>query len=274
MSRDVPTVREPQDAAAWFEAFDQLVHILRTDCPWDRKQTHDSISHMLIEECYETLEAISDKNDRDFPRELGDLLLHIVMHSVMAEERGAFDVRDVIKAEFDKLVQRHPHVFGDVDVADADAVKQNWEQIKMREGRRSALEGVPRHMPAVLRAQRIQEKAANVGFDWSDKKDVWRKVHEEIDELQRAAEAGKADEVELEFGDVLFSLINAARHENIVGEEALQATNNKFIRRFQFIEDKAAERGVLLKDMTLAEMDALWDQAKHEERHSTPDSSH
>lgn len=249
-----------------FGAFVELVRILRSDCPWDRKQTHESISHLLVEEVYETIEAIKAGNDREFSKELGDLLLHIVMHGVLAEERGAFSLGEIISQEFDKLVRRHPHVFGSADAADAEQVKKNWEDIKMTEGRTSVLEGVPASLPALLRAQRMQEKAANVGFDWDRKDEVWDKVEEELHELQQELRDGRRTEAFEEFGDLLFALINAARFEHIVAEEALQFTNNKFARRFRFIEEQAAAQNRSLRDMTLGEMDELWNRAKELEK--------
>lgn len=259
---EVPTVAEPANLPQWFEAFYQLIKILRVECPWDRKQTHETISHLLIEESYETLDAIASGDDKEFSKELGDLLLHVVMHSVMAEQRGAFTMTDVISRVFEKLVHRHPHVFGDAAAANETEVKQRWEEMKMKEGRKSVLEGVPISMPGLLRAQRIQEKAAGVGFDWDEKSAVWDKVYEEVDELKTAINEGVHDKVSEEFGDVLFALVNAARFENIVAEESIQKTNNKFTSRFSYIEQKAAEKGKALREMTLGEMDELWDEAK------------
>jgi XTP/dITP diphosphohydrolase len=262
----VPTVANPADLSAQFIAFNELVRILRDECPWDRKQTHESISHLLIEEAYETADAIAKKIDDELSKELGDLLLHVVMHSRIAEQRGAFSIRDVIEKVFNRLVHRHPHVFGDTTVADENEVLQNWEALKMKEGRKSVLEGVPAFLPALLRAQRTQEKAANVGFDWDKKEDVWAKVEEELEELKAELTAGNREKAADEFGDVLFSLVNAARFESIVAEEALQATTKKFISRFQFIEKQAEILNVHLADMTLVEMDALWNEAKKKER--------
>lgn len=264
--RQIPTPTDPSDTLSQLEAFIRLVTILRADCPWDREQTHESISHLLIEEAYETLDAIQAGNDQEFRKELGDLLLHVVMHAVIAEGRGAFSLRDVVQGEFEKLVNRHPHIFGDEQTDDPSTVLQNWERLKMKEGRTSILDGVPRTLPAALRAQRVQEKAANVGFDWKDRRDVWDKVFEEIGEMRQELEAGNQAKASREFGDVLFALINAARHEGIVGEESLQGTTNTFIRRFQHIEQRASEMGKDLRDMTLAEMDAFWDEAKGLER--------
>jgi XTP/dITP diphosphohydrolase len=239
-----------------------IVRILRTDCPWDREQTHESISHLLIEEAYETLDAIRDKNDQEFSKELGDLLLHVVMHAVIAEERGSFSLTQLIERISAKLVHRHPHVFGDTSAESTTEVLQNWESQKMKEGRTSILEGVPKQLPALLRAQRTQEKAANVGFDWDKREDVWAKVEEEIRELKEEIFKNDLQAGIEEFGDVLFALVNAGRFEGYVAEEALQTTTNKFTRRFQYIEKRAREEGKNLKDMTLAEMDEWWNEAK------------
>lgn len=258
----VPLPQEPALLPEWFSAFHQLVTILRRECPWDRKQTHETISHLLIEESYETLDAIAAGDDKEFSKELGDLLLHVVMHSVMAEQRGAFTMQDVIQRVFDKLVHRHPHVFGNASASNETEVKQRWEEMKMKEGRTSVLEGVPVSMPALLRAQRMQEKAAGVGFDWSEKHDVWKKVEEEIVELREAIEGGNKEHINEEFGDTFFALVNAARFEDIIAEESVQKTNNKFTRRFAHIEKRTLEKGKKLRDMTLGEMDELWDEAK------------
>lgn len=258
----IPTPAMPAGLQEWFTAFYELVIILRKECPWDRKQTHESISHLLVEEAYETLEAIAQGDDKEFSKELGDLLLHVVMHGVMAEQRGAFTMQDVIQRVFEKLVHRHPHVFGESKADNEQEVKQRWEEMKMKEGRSSVLEGVPASMPALLRAQRIQEKAAGVGFDWSDKIEMWKKVEEELAELQEAMTERDTTKIKEEFGDVFFALVNAARFEGIVAEESVQLTNSKFTRRFAYIEQKAAEHGKNLRDMTLGEMDDWWNEAK------------
>lgn len=264
--RPIPHPADPSDTLQYFAAFVELVRILRADCPWDMKQTHESISHLLIEEAYETLEAISSGNDKEFSKELGDILLHVVMHGVMAEQRGAFSLRDVIHNEFTKLVNRHPHVFGD-EVAENEAkVLENWEKLKMNEGRTSILDGVPKSLPAALRAQRVQDKAANVGFDWHDRRDVWAKVDEELQELKVEIDAGDKGGVKREFGDVLFALVNAARHEGIIAEDSLHMTINTFMRRFQHIEARAREHNRALTDMNLEEMDRYWDEAKRAEK--------
>jgi XTP/dITP diphosphohydrolase len=262
MARNIPTPQDPSSHLDQFASFVDIVRILRTDCPWDREQTHESISHLLIEEAYETLDAIRDKNDQEFSKELGDLLLHVVMHAVIAEERGSFSLTQLIERISAKLVHRHPHVFGDTSAESTTEVLQNWESQKMKEGRTSILEGVPKQLPALLRAQRTQEKAANVGFDWDKREDVWAKVEDEIRELKEEIFKNDLQAGIEEFGDVLFALVNAGRFEGYVAEEALQTTTNKFTRRFQYIEKRAREEGRNLKDMTLAEMDEWWNEAK------------
>ncbi|MBL7998080.1 MAG: nucleoside triphosphate pyrophosphohydrolase [Candidatus Kapabacteria bacterium] len=260
--RDVPDISDPENLYDRLHQFVEIVKILRTDCPWDREQTHDSISHLLIEEAYETIDAIKSGNDAEFRKELGDILLHVVMHSVLAEERGAFTLKDVVQGISEKLVHRHPHVFGDEVSNDASQVLKKWESQKMKEGRTSILEGVPRHVPGLLRAQRMQEKAAGVGFDWDNRDDVWNKVEEELRELKHEIQRGEKEKTEAEFGDFFFALVNAARFENIVAEEALQQTNAKFARRFQFIEERVRQEGRDIASLTLGEMDAIWDEAK------------
>ncbi|MBS1536437.1 MAG: nucleoside triphosphate pyrophosphohydrolase [Bacteroidetes bacterium] len=259
---EIPKIVNPNNLDEQFLAFNELVKILREECPWDKKQTHESISHLLIEEAYETVESISSKNDDELSKELGDILLHVVMHSRIAEQRGAFTLKDVIEKVFERLVHRHPHVFGDINVIDEHEVLQNWEALKMKEGRKSVLEGVPTFLPALLRAQRTQEKAANVGFDWDKKEDVWAKVEEEIIELKVELHANNKEKISNEFGDVLFSLVNAARFEGLVAEEILQKTTKKFIIRFQYIEKQAKLMNRTLSEMTLAEMDKLWNESK------------
>lgn len=258
----VPTPADPDDVFDQFKAFVDIVKLLRTECPWDREQTHQSISRLLIEEAYEALDAIQENDDAEFAKELGDILLHIVMHSVMAEERNAFSLIDVIKKISHKMVSRHPHVFGNTSVTDQDDVLNNWENIKMAEGRKSALEGVPNNMPALLRAERIQEKASRVGFDWSDKADVVAKMDEEYNEFKVELLAADKEKAFEEFGDLLFAITNLARFEDIAPEDALQAANKKFTRRFQFVEAQAAASGRKLNEMTLAEMDEYWELAK------------
>ena len=260
----IPQPANPDSIKDQFESFVELVTILRRECPWDRKQTHESISHLFIEEAYEMIDAIEASDDKEFAKELGDLFLHIVMHAVIAEQRGAFSILDVMKKVQEKLIHRHPHVFGEISADDEETVRKNWEELKMQEGRSSALEGVPNALPALLRAQRIQEKAANVGFDWDEEADVWKKVYEEIDELRAELDSGNQEKITDELGDVLFSIVNAARCRSIIAEEALQKTSNKFKRRFMSIEQSAQAMGKQLKDMTLQEMDELWNKAKEQ----------
>lgn len=238
--------------------------ILRVKCPWDAKQTNESLRPNTIEETYELCEALLNDDNLNIRKELGDVLLHILFYAKIGEEKGAFDIADVADALNNKLIFRHPHVFGDVSVDNAHDVEKNWEQIKLKEkgGNRTVLAGVPSALPAMIKACRVQEKAANVGFDWEERAQVWDKVREEISEFTAEAEACDHDRMEAEMGDVLFSLINAARLYDINPENALERTNQKFIRRFNYLEAKAAGMGKKLKDMTLAEMDALWNEAK------------
>lgn len=258
-----PKPDNPESLSDQFLNFVEIVRILRKECPWDKKQTNESIAQLLIEETYELIEAVEEGNDEEFSKELGDVFLHVVMHAIMAEQRGAFNLVDVLKKIQNKLVSRHPHVFSDVKVSGEDEVMSNWEQIKMKEqNQESVLDGVPKAMPALLRAERIQFKASRIGFDWDDKSGVWDKVEEEIKELRHEIDSGNAEKAKQEFGDVVFALVNAARFENIIAEESLQQTNNKFTVRFRYIEKRAKEMGKKLDDMTIAEMDALWDEAK------------
>ncbi len=249
-----------------FDDFMAIVRRLRKDCPWDREQTHSSIAPLLIEEAYEVKESIEDNDDDELRKELGDVLLHAVMHSVIAEERGAFDFTDVVQSISKKLVRRHPHVYGEESAASAEEVAGNWEQIKMKERKDSLFESMPKALPALQRADRVQEKASKVGFDWEDRNDVWAKVVEEMEEFHEAAEAGtSADAIEDEFGDLLFSLVNYARFIGIAPEEALQRTTNKFIRRFQHIETRLKETGKTFQESSLEEMDSFWNEAKEAE---------
>lgn len=247
--------------------FSAVVRQLRRDCPWDREQTHESVKHLLIEEAYETVSAIDAGDPEELHEELGDLLLHVLFHSVIAEGAGRFSITDVIRTETEKLVRRHPHVFGDVDAESVDQVLRNWEQIKMREGEKSsALEGVPRHLPALLRAYRVQEKAAGVGFDFPEREGAWEKVVEEIGEFHEMVQSGAPpDEREREFGDLLFALVNYARFNDINPENALSRTNDTFARRFRHIERRLAESGRTPAESDLEEMDAIWDEAKSRE---------
>lgn len=245
-----------------FAKFMGIVRRLRKECPWDRAQTHQSIRHSLLEEAYEVLEAIDRRNLNELKDELGDLLLHIALHSVMAEERNAFTIHDVLGSLSAKLIRRHPHVFGTVRVRSAGDVKANWEKLKLKEGRRSLLEGVPRKLPALLKARRLQEKASKVGFDWKQKKQVWKKVEEELAEFRSAERKNSKRAMEEEFGDVLFSLVNYSRFINVHPELALARTTQKFTKRFQRMERELAKRGVSLPDAGLPLLDRLWNQGK------------
>ncbi len=238
--------------------------ILRVECPWDRKQTNESLRPNTIEEVYELCEALINNDNANIRKELGDVLLHILFYAKIGEEKGEFDIADVADALNKKLIFRHPHVFGEVKAETAHDVEQNWEQIKLKEkdGNKTVLSGVPGALPAMIKADRIQEKAANVGFDWETREQVWEKVKEEIDEFAAAAETKDPAEMEAEMGDLLFSLVNAARLYKINPENALEKTNAKFISRFNHIESRAAEMGIKLKDMTLEQMDQLWNEAK------------
>src|SRR5690606_15087556 len=222
----------------------------------------ESLRHLTIEETYELGDAILDNNLYEVKKELGDLLLHIVFYSKIGSETGTFDIADVANSICDKLIHRHPHIYGDVEVKDEEEVKQNWEKLKLKEGKKSVLEGVPKSLPALVKASRIQDKARGVGFDWDEPHQVWDKLQEELGELHHEVQSGDADKIESEFGDVLFSLINYARFLNVNPEDALERTNKKFITRFTYLESKAAEMGKALQDMTLAEMDVFWNEAK------------
>lgn len=254
------TTREQQ-----LKAFDRLLSImdeLRELCPWDRKQTMETLRHLTIEETYELGDAILDNDLEEVKKELGDVLLHIVFYAKIGSEKKAFDIADVANSICDKLIDRHPHIYGDVEVANEEEVKQNWEKLKLKEGKESVLEGVPKSLPALVKASRIQDKVAGVGFDWEEPQQVFEKVKEELEELQHEVNSQNKDLIEAEFGDVLFSMINYARFLKVNPENALERTNKKFIKRFQYIEKKAKENSKELKDMTLAEMDIFWEQAK------------
>lgn len=248
------------------KAFEHLLEImdeLREKCPWDREQTLESLRNLTIEETYELADAIMDQSMEDIKKELGDLFLHIVFYSKIGAEKGAFDVADVLDGINKKLVFRHPHVFGDRKVKGSGEVIQNWEELKMKEGHRSVLAGVPVSLPAMIKSHRIQDKARAIGFDWENRDEVWDKVIEEIHEVQNEVINGKEKEhMEDEIGDLLFSIVNAARLYDIEPETALEKTNRKFIKRFKFLEEKAKESGRSLKDMSLDEMEALWQEAK------------
>lgn len=247
------------------EAFERLATImdeLRAQCPWDKKQTLESLRHLTIEETYELADAIIDRDLPEIKKELGDILLHIVFYAKIGEEMGAFDITSVIHGQCEKLIHRHPHIYGDVKVQDEEEVKRNWEKLKLKEGNTSVLDGVPTSLPALIKSMRIQEKARGVGFDWEKPEQVWEKVEEELGEFRAEADAGNTAKAEEEFGDILFALVNYARFRNINPEEALERTNRKFIRRFQYIEEAARTAGRNLSDMTLAEMDVYWNEAK------------
>ena len=247
------------------KAFDRLLTImdeLREQCPWDQKQTMESLRSLTIEETYELGDAILNQDLKEVKNELGDLLLHIVFYAKIASETQDFDISDVINSICDKLVHRHPHIYSDVKVKDELEVKQNWENLKLKEGKTSVLQGVPKSLPALVKASRIQEKVAGVGFDWDYPDQVWRKVEEEISELKTEVNHKNHEAIEDEFGDVLFSLINYARFLKVNPENALERTNKKFIRRFQYLERKAKSLKKSLSEMTLAEMDVYWEEAK------------
>lgn len=247
------------------EAFGRLLDVmddLREKCPWDKKQTLQTLRHLTIEETYELGDAILDNDLVEVKKELGDLLLHIVFYAKIGSETNDFDIADVCNEICEKLIYRHPHIYGDVEVKDEEEVKQNWEKLKLKEGKKSVLEGVPKSLPALVKASRIQDKVKGVGFDWEKPEQVWEKVQEELGELQVEVDSGSQDRMESEFGDVLFSMINYARFLNINPEDALERTNKKFIKRFQYLESKADELGKSLQDMTLAEMDVFWNEAK------------
>lgn len=238
--------------------------ILRVKCPWDRKQTNESLRPNTVEEVYELCDALLEEDNVNIKKELGDVLLHILFYSKIGEEKGQFDICDVAEALNAKLIFRHPHVFGSVEANDAHQVEHNWEQIKLKErgGNRTVLGGVPRTLPALIKAYRIQEKAANIGFDWNDRSQVWNKVSEEISEFSKEIDGMSKSRMEEEMGDVLFSIINVARHYGINPENALEKTNAKFIRRFNYLEKQVESSGRKLSDMTLDEMDSYWNEAK------------
>ena len=242
----------------------ETLDILRVKCPWDAKQTNESLRTNTVEEVYELCDALIKEDDDNIKKELGDVLLHVLFYSKIGEEKGKFDIGDVAEALNSKLIFRHPHVFGDAKAETAGEVSQNWEQIKLKEkgGNRTVLAGVPDTLPSIIKAFRIQEKAANVGFDWADRRDAWNKVREESDELASEIERMDAQKMEEEMGDLLFSIINVSRLYGINPENALEKTNRKFIKRFNYIERKAKERGVSFNDMTLDQMDELWNEAK------------
>jgi XTP/dITP diphosphohydrolase len=246
-------------------AFQRLITImdeLREKCPWDKKQTFDSLRTLTIEETYELADAIISKNKQEISSELGDLFLHLVFYCKLGSEEKSFTLEQVLNQICEKLITRHPHIYGDVEVTSEDDVKNNWEKIKLKEGKNSVLEGVPKSLPALVKAMRIQEKVRGVGFDWEENEQVWNKISEEISELKEAIEFKSQDEVEEEFGDVLFSLINVSRFIKVNPENALERTNKKFISRFQLMEQMIKEENKDLSNMNLSEMDVFWDKAK------------
>lgn len=243
------------------EAFGRLLKImdeLREQCPWDKKQTNESLRHLTIEETYELSDAILEGDNEEIKKELGDLFLHLVFYSKIGDEKGKFDVTDVLNSVCEKLITRHPHIYGDVEVNGEEDVKKNWEQLKLKEGNKSVLGGVPNSMPSLVKAMRMQDKAAQVGFDWPDKEQVWDKVDEELQEFKEA----EGNQKEEEFGDLLFSLVNYARWLKINPDDALEKTNKKFKFRFESIEAHAKSNGLKMEDMTLEEMDRVWNEAK------------
>ena len=242
----------------------QIMDDLRSRCPWDKKQTLESLRHLTIEETYELADAILENNLEEIKKELGDLLLHIVFYAKIGEEKNAFDIGQVIESLNKKLINRHPHIYGDTQVASDEEVKKNWEQIKLKEGKKSVLEGVPKSLPALVKANRIQEKVRGVGFDWDEKSQIWGKVEEELQEFKQIMLNGQdKKEMEAEFGDLLFSMINAARLYGIDPENALERTNKKFIKRFNYLENKTIKQGRSLKDMNLDQMNLIWEEAKN-----------
>ena len=247
------------------KAFERLLNImddLREKCPWDKKQTLESLRHLTIEETYELADAILENNLEEVKKELGDVLLHIVFYAKIGSEKKAFDIADVANSISDKLIDRHPHIYGNVVVKNEEEVKQNWEKLKLKEGKKSVLEGVPKSLPALVKASRIQEKVAGVGFDWKEPHQVWEKVQEELNELNSEIKNSNQNRINSEFGDVLFSMINYARFIGVNPENALERTNKKFINRFQFLEEAAKKEGKQLADMSLAEMDVHWEKSK------------
>ncbi len=250
------------------KAFDRLLTImdeLREQCPWDKKQTMETLRHLTIEETYELGDAILERDLQEVKKELGDVLLHIVFYAKIGSETKDFDIADVCNTICEKLISRHPHIYGNIQVADEEEVKRNWENLKLKEGKKSVLEGVPNSLPALVKASRIQEKVAGVGFDWEEPQQVFEKLKEELAELQHEVETNNQEKIEAEFGDVLFSMINYARFLKVNPENALERTNKKFMKRFEFLESKAKELNKSLKEMSLAEMDIFWNDAKKED---------
>ena len=254
-----------ESRTAQLQALERLLDImdeLREKCPWDRKQTGKTLHHLTIEETYELGDAILDNDLEEIKKELGDLLLHIVFYSKIGSEKKAFDIADVANQISDKLIQRHPHIYGETDVENADQVVKNWEDIKLKEGKKSVLEGVPKSLPALVKAHRIQDKVSGVGFDWNQKEAVLEKVKEELDELSSEVNAGDSKKMEAELGDVMFSLVNYARFLKVSAENALERTNKKFIKRFNYIEEKAKKSQIKVSELSIEEMEILWQEAK------------
>ncbi|WAC40437.1 nucleoside triphosphate pyrophosphohydrolase [Pedobacter sp. SL55] len=260
----------PVSSATPDGAFLRLLNVLdtlRTQCPWDKKQTMETLRHLTIEETYELSDAILDGDMQEIKKELGDVMMHLVFYARIGDEQNQFNITDVLNGVCDKLISRHPHIYGDVEVENEEQVKQNWEKLKLKEGNKSVLAGVPTSLPALVKASRIQEKARGVGFDWEEKQQVWEKVEEELQEFKDEFNIANGKEIDIEkaeaeFGDLLFSLVNYARFVDINPENALEKTNKKFIKRFQYLEEKAKESGKALQDMTLADMDIYWNEAK------------
>jgi XTP/dITP diphosphohydrolase len=245
-----------------FMKFVDITKRLRKECPWDREQSHESIRHSLIEEAYEVVEAIETNDMDELCRELGDILLHVVFHSNIAEENNEFNLDQVITNISEKLIFRHPHIFGDTKVDGTDHIKKNWEKLKFEEGRKSLMDGVPKELPALLRAHRLTDKASRVGFDWRKKEDAWEKVEEEMKEVHQAIQSGIQEKVDAEFGDLLFALVNYSRFIQVNPENALRQATDKFTKRFRFIEKRLSEMGKNVQSSTLEEMDTLWNEAK------------
>ena len=266
MPANTPPASSPTPDGAFLRLLNVL-DTLRTQCPWDKKQTMETLRHLTIEETYELSDAILDGDMQEIKKELGDVMMHLVFYARIGNEQNQFNITDVLNGVCDKLISRHPHIYGDIEVENEEQVKQNWEKLKLKEGNKSVLGGVPTSLPALVKASRIQEKARGVGFDWEEKQQVWEKVEEELQEFKDEFNIANGEEIDIEkaegeFGDLLFSLVNYARFVNINPENALEKTNKKFIKRFQYLEEKAKENGKALQDMTLAEMDIYWNEAK------------
>lgn len=262
---NITVMSSMEDKKAAFARLLTIMDELRAQCPWDKKQTMESLRHLTIEEVYELSDAILEKDLPEIKKELGDILLHIVFYARIASETHQFDIADVIHSLCEKIIHRHPHIYGDVKVKDEAEVSRNWEQLKLKEGKTSVLQGVPVSLPALVKSMRIQEKARAAGFDWEKPEQVWGKVEEELRELQDEVKTGNSSKVEEEFGDVLFALVNYARFIGVNPEDALERTNKKFIRRFRYLEDASAADGKKLNQMSLDEMDVYWNEAKKQE---------